>query len=79
MFSIFIHNRSLYSAFGFDPKLASPSLTGNPQPILIGFMLFQLVLGPIDTAVTFGINALTRRYEYQAGQSSFVAVRQEGS
>jgi len=30
-------------------------------------MLFQLVLDPLDTVVKFLLNALTRKYEYQAG------------
>lgn len=35
---------------------------------MIGFMLFQLVLEPLDTVVKFGMNAVTRKYEYQAGK-----------
>jgi STE24 endopeptidase len=68
VFSLFIHNKSLFASFGFDPRLA----TTSPQPILIGFMLFQLVLDPLDTVLKFGLNALTRRYEYQAGMSAAV-------
>ena len=65
---MFIHNRALYSSFGFDPALAIGGPAGGPQPILIGFMLFQLVLEPQDTIVNFLIHALTRKYEYQAGE-----------
>lgn len=64
VFSIFIHNQSLFASFGFDPRLA----TASPQPIVIGFMLFQLVLDPLDTVVKFLLNALTRKYEYQADE-----------
>lgn len=31
-------------------------------------MLFQMVLEPLDTVVKFGMNAMTRKYEYQAGK-----------
>ncbi|ODN75208.1 hypothetical protein L202_06405 [Cryptococcus amylolentus CBS 6039] len=64
IFSIFINNRSLYSAFGFDPSLAVTA----PQPFCIGFILFQLVLEPTDAFVKFLLNAQTRRYEYQADE-----------
>ncbi|WVQ97691.1 hypothetical protein IAU59_004805 [Kwoniella sp. CBS 9459] len=64
IFSIFIHNKSLYSSFGFDPSLAVTA----PQPICIGFMLFQLVLEPTDALVKFLLHAETRRMEYQADE-----------
>ncbi|ORX33273.1 metalloendopeptidase [Kockovaella imperatae] len=67
-FSIFIHNRALFDSFGFDPQLAITGVAGGPQPIIIGFMLFQLVLEPQDTVVNFLIHALTRKYEYQADE-----------
>ncbi|OCF76532.1 STE24 endopeptidase [Kwoniella mangroviensis CBS 8886] len=64
IFSIFINNKSLYASFGFDPSLA----VAKPQPICIGFMLFQLVLEPTDAFVKFLLNAETRRMEYQADE-----------
>lgn len=75
VFAIFIHNKALFSAFGFDPRLAVASPAGGPQPIMIGFVLFQLVLSPLDTVVTFLLNALTRKYEYQAGELDFRGSR----
>ncbi|WVF70200.1 hypothetical protein IAT40_004988 [Kwoniella sp. CBS 6097] len=64
IFSIFINNKTLYASFGFDPALA----VTTPQPICIGFMLFQLVLEPTDALVKFLLNAETRRMEYQADE-----------
>ncbi|WWD21951.1 hypothetical protein CI109_106439 [Kwoniella shandongensis] len=64
IFSIFINNKALYSSFGFDPSLAVTS----PQPICIGFVLFQLVLEPTDALVKFLLHAETRRMEYQADE-----------
>ncbi|KAI9635595.1 metalloendopeptidase [Dioszegia hungarica] len=68
VFSVFINNTALYRSFHFDPRLATHNPAGGPQPIMIGFMLFQLVLEPLDTVVKFGMNAVTRKYEYQADE-----------
>lgn len=67
-FSVFIHNQSLFRSFHFDPRLAISSPTGGPQPIVIGFMLYQMVLGPMDAIVQVLMNKQTRAYEYQAGE-----------
>jgi STE24 endopeptidase len=68
IFSVFIHNKALFAAFGFDPRLAVGSPAGGPQPIVIGFMLYQMLFEPLDTFVKFGLNATTRKYEYQADE-----------
>ncbi|KAL1838608.1 hypothetical protein VTJ49DRAFT_2476 [Mycothermus thermophilus] len=56
LFSVFVHNNSLYSAFGF----------GDQHPILIGFLLFSDILGPLDNVVKLLMNILSRRFEFQA-------------
>ncbi|USW57971.1 Putative peptidase M48, CAAX prenyl protease 1 [Septoria linicola] len=56
LFSVFIKNNSLYRAFGFEVE----------RPILIGFLLFNEVLSPTDSLVKFGMNALTRKFEFEA-------------
>lgn len=68
LFSVFINNKALFSSFGFDPRLAVESPVGGPQPIVIGFILYQLLFEPLDTFVKFFINSKTRKYEYQAGE-----------
>lgn len=68
VFSIFIHNQTLFKAFGFDPLLAVSSPQGGPQPIVIGFILYQLLFEPLDTFVKFYMNSTTRKYEYQADE-----------
>lgn len=60
LLALFIHNRSLFRAFGFP---AGPS---DLMPIMIGMELFQLVVLPLDTVVQFALNAIVRRIEYQA-------------
>lgn len=66
IFSIFIHNKALFSSFGFDPSLAVQSPNGPPQPIMIGFVLYQLLFEPLDTLAKFFMNSKTRKYEYEA-------------
>jgi STE24 endopeptidase len=56
LFSVFINNRSLYSAFGFTAS----------QPIIIGFLLFSDALSPMDTVIKLLLNILSRRFEFQA-------------
>ncbi|KAK1754520.1 CAAX prenyl protease 1 [Echria macrotheca] len=56
LFSVFINNHSLYSDFGFT----------NQHPIIIGFLLFSDVLGPMDTVIKLLMNILSRRFEFQA-------------
>ncbi|EMF09871.1 CaaX prenyl protease [Sphaerulina musiva SO2202] len=56
LFSVFIKNNSLFKAFGFEVE----------RPILIGFLLFNEVLSPTDSLVKFGMNALTRKFEFEA-------------
>lgn len=68
LFSIFIHNKALYSSFGFDPRLATTSPGGGVQPFLIGLQLFTMLQDPIGLVEKFVMNSQTRRYEYQAGQ-----------
>ena len=56
LFSVFVNNRSLYADFGFHQQ----------HPIIIGFLLFSDILGPMDTVIKLLMNILSRRYEFQA-------------
>lgn len=56
LFSVFINNSSLYSSFGFLTE----------HPIIVGFILFSDVLGPMDTLIKLLMNILSRRYEFEA-------------
>lgn len=46
--------------------MSSP--TGGSQPVVIGFILYQLLFEPLDTVVKFFMNSKTRKYEYEAGE-----------
>lgn len=74
MFTLFIHNVSLYRSFGFQ---AAPSLLeklsgtklGTMQPflpVIVGMELFQLIVGPLDALLKFTLNGAIRSMEYAA-------------
>ncbi|CAN3361427.1 CAAX prenyl protease 1 [Diutina catenulata] len=55
LFNGFIHNKSLYHAFGF-----------NTQPVIVGFSLFSYLFQPLSAVMTFASNLLSRKHEYEA-------------
>ncbi|KGQ04223.1 CAAX prenyl protease 1 [Beauveria bassiana D1-5] len=61
LFSVFINNKSLYSAFGFY----------NIHPIVIGFILFSDALSPMDTVLQLALNMLSRKFEFEADDFAF--------
>ena len=69
LFSVFINNKSLYQDFGFFKE----------YPIIIGFLLFSDALAPMDTLVKFGMNILSRKYEFQAGKYLVLTTILEGT
>ncbi|KAJ3382768.1 hypothetical protein HDU92_004574 [Lobulomyces angularis] len=60
MFSLFIKNPLLYTSFGFLES----------QPILIGFLLFNYIFVPYDAVMTFLMNRLSRKHEFEADKYS---------
>jgi len=60
VFPPFMRSAPLLRSFNFSPRVAK-----NP-PTLVAFMLFQLVQGPVDTIVKVALNAISRRFEWQA-------------
>lgn len=76
LFASVYRNESLYNAFGFFVKskdaTSSMLLNNNSMvftegfPILIGFILFNDLLTPLECVLQFGISLLQRRQEYQA-------------
>lgn len=57
LFSVFIRNKSMYTAFGFT----------RDQPIIIGLILFNGILSPTEPVIQLLMHMLTRKYEYEAG------------
>jgi len=60
LFPAFRHAPPLLRSFGFPEEVAA-----NPPPI-IAFLLFQMVLTPLEAIVSMALNAVSRRFEYQA-------------
>lgn len=56
LFSAFINNRSLFQSFGFLKQ----------QPIIVGFLIFNDILAPLDTVIKLFMNILSRKFEYEA-------------
>ncbi|KAI5453819.1 zinc metalloprotease [Naganishia albida] len=67
LFTLFINNRALFSSFGFNDSVLALT-QAEKRPIIIGFMLFQLVTAPLDPLASLGMNALSRKYEYEADE-----------
>ncbi|KAI9436819.1 peptidase family M48-domain-containing protein [Russula earlei] len=60
MFPAFLNAPPLLRSFGFPESVAA-----RPPPIL-AFFLYQMVLSPIEALVMLALNAISRRFEYQA-------------
>jgi len=63
-FTLFIHNPAIFRSFGFSEDVAV-----RQQPVIIGFFLYQLIMNPLDPLISLLMNSVTRRYEYEAGES----------
>lgn len=60
VFPPFLRSTPLLRSFGFSAEVA------ERPPVLVAFTLFQLVQAPMDSVIRVGMNALSRRNEYQA-------------
>lgn len=59
LFARFLANDALYRAFGF-------ALPAGEHPVVVGLALFLAVYEPVDSLFAFLLNALLRRFEYEA-------------
>ncbi|GAA95272.1 uncharacterized protein L969DRAFT_45748 [Mixia osmundae IAM 14324] len=73
LISLVLFSPSLYAAFGFRPEMTLAqkylSLSADPSehlPIIVGLMLSQFLLGPLDTLLQFANNWQSRVMEYEA-------------
>jgi len=60
LFPAFMHAPPLLRSFDFSKEVAA-----NP-PTIIAFLLFQMILTPLEAFIGIGMNAISRRFEYQA-------------
>jgi len=55
LFGTMSTHSDLYQSFGF-----------STTPTIVGFLLFNLIYGPVDHVITFLMNMLSRHNEFQA-------------
>ncbi|KIJ91753.1 hypothetical protein K443DRAFT_471063 [Laccaria amethystina LaAM-08-1] len=60
LFPAFLHAPPLLRSFGYPKAVAA-----NP-PTIVAFLLFQMILTPLEAFVSIGMNAVSRHYEYEA-------------
>lgn len=60
LFPAFLHAPPLLRSFDFPKAVAA-----HP-PTVIAFLLFQMILTPVEAIVGIGMNAISRRFEFQA-------------
>ncbi|KAI5121524.1 hypothetical protein M0805_002584 [Coniferiporia weirii] len=60
LFPAFLHAPPVLRAFDFLPKVAAK------PPTIVAFLLFQMILTPMEAVVGAAMNALSRRFEWQA-------------
>ena len=64
-FPPFLVSRTLVKSFGF-PSSVYAHKSGRKPPTLVTFMLFQMILTPFEAVFKLAMNALSRRFEWQA-------------
>ena len=60
LFPAFLHAPPFLTAFDFPS-----SVSKNPPPI-VAFLLFQLILVPLEAFISIGMNAVSRKFEWEA-------------
>merc|ERR1712096_34345 len=55
LFQLCVYNQNMYAQFGFDT-----------MPVYIGYFLFSQIFAAIGPFLTFGMNYISRTFEYQA-------------
>ncbi|CCL98879.1 uncharacterized protein FIBRA_00886 [Fibroporia radiculosa] len=60
LFPAFLHAPLVLRAFDF------PVDVSTSPPTIVAFLLFQMIISPVEAVVSIGMNAVSRRFEYQA-------------
>ncbi|KAH9934007.1 peptidase family M48-domain-containing protein [Epithele typhae] len=60
LFPAFLHAPPLLAAFNF------PTAVAAHPPTIVAFLLYQMLLTPMEAIVGIAINAISRRFEYEA-------------
>lgn len=62
LFPAFIHAPMFLRAFDFSAEVAART------PVIPSFILFQMILMPMEAIIGMGMNAISRRFEFEADQ-----------
>jgi len=57
LYGIVMNSDAMYASFGF---------AAHGKPVVIGLFLFSMLLSPFDQFIGFGMNYLSRKFEYEA-------------
>ncbi|XP_006456595.1 hypothetical protein AGABI2DRAFT_188490 [Agaricus bisporus var. bisporus H97] len=60
LFPAFLHAPPLLSAFDFSKGVAAA------PPTIVAFLLFQMILTPLEAVISIGMNAVSRQFEWEA-------------
>jgi len=60
LFPAFIHAPRFLRAFDFPPEVAAQT------PTILAFLMFQMILMPMEAVIGMAMNAITRRFEFEA-------------
>ncbi|EPS96954.1 hypothetical protein FOMPIDRAFT_1150347 [Fomitopsis schrenkii] len=60
LFPAFLHAPPVLRAFDFPASVAAR------PPTIVAFMLFQMIIAPLESVAGIALNAVSRRFEYQA-------------
>ncbi|EGN97642.1 hypothetical protein SERLA73DRAFT_169922 [Serpula lacrymans var. lacrymans S7.3] len=60
LFPAFLHAPQLLRSFDFSKEVSA-----HP-PTIVAFLLFQMILTPLESLVSIGLNAISRHFEWQA-------------
>jgi STE24 endopeptidase len=60
LFPAFLHAPPLLRSFDFPKAVAAR------PPTIVAFLLFQMILTPLEAVMSIGMNAVSRRFEWQA-------------
>lgn len=60
LFPAFMHAPPFLRAFDFPKEVAAK------PPTILAFLLFQMILTPLEAVVGIGMNAISRKFEYEA-------------
>ncbi|KAG5645300.1 hypothetical protein DXG03_006489 [Asterophora parasitica] len=60
LFPAFLHAPPLLLSFDF------PKAVSTQPPTIVAFLLFQMILTPLEAVVSIGMNAVSRHFEYEA-------------